>query len=243
MKTIGVLGGMGPDATVDFMSRVIDACRRHPASVQVPMLVDHNPQVPDRQNALIGDGDSPGPALAAMARRLQTAGAGLLVMPCNTAHAFAESITAAVDIPFLSIIDVTMSACAGHTAIGVLATRGCIASRIFQDALERAGIGAVVPPDEDLVACNALVRRVQHGDTGAGVREEMRELAQGLASQGATAVIAGCTEIPLVLDDDALDVRLLNATQLLADAAVAAAVGAPFDAPFDTIRGRAAPGP
>src|SRR5210317_2431954 len=108
--TAGVLGGMGPDATVDFMAKVIAATSAETDQDHARMLVDHNPKVPNRQAALLGNGEDPGPVLAAMAKGLQEAGADFLVMPCNTAHVFEQSIISAVDIPLVSIITETIAA-------------------------------------------------------------------------------------------------------------------------------------
>ena len=219
-KTVGVLGGMGPDATADFMSRVIRATPAVKDQDHLRMLVDNNPHVPNRQDALLRGGEDPGPALASMAMGLAAAGADFLVMPCNTAHAFARAITAAVDIPLLSIIDVTVEACGDAAAIGVLATDGCIKSGVFQEAL--AG-REVLPSDAETVELMSLITRIKAGDTGSEVAESMRELARALVARGAEVIIAGCTEIPLVLDADRVDVPLVSSTDALARATVAMA--------------------
>jgi aspartate racemase len=211
---------MGPDATADFMSRVIRATPAVKDQDHLRMLVDNNPHVPNRQDALLRGGEDPGPALASMAMGLAAAGADFLVMPCNTAHAFAGAITAAVDIPLLSIIDVTVEACGDAAAIGVLATDGCIKSGVFQEAL--AG-REVLPSDAETVELMSLITRIKAGDTGSEVAESMRELARALVARGAEVIIAGCTEIPLVLDADRVDVPLVSSTDALARATVAMA--------------------
>ncbi len=222
-KTVGVLGGMGPDATVDFMSKVILATPAAKDQDHLRMLVDSNPHVPNRQEALLRDGENPGPVLAAMARGLEAAGADFLVMPCNTAHAFKDAIVAAVDIPLVSIIDVTVDACAGATAVGVLATDGCIASHVFQDALAARDKDIVLPDDAELQELMHLITRVKAGDQGADVAAGMRRIAEALIARGADAIIAGCTEIPLVLKPEALDTPLVSSTDVLAAATVATA--------------------
>lgn len=223
--TVGVLGGMGPDATVDFMSKVIAATPAGTDQEHVHMLVDHNPHVPDRTRAILGDGGKPGPVLAAMARQLQQAGAAFLVMPCNTAHAFQSEIEAAIDVPLVSIIDETAAACDGHSAVGLLATRGCLASGIYQDALATAGIEAIVPDEDEVTALAMLIAAIKQGDCGADVAAGMQRLAAALVARGAQAVIAGCTEIPLVLDQSMLEVPLVSSTDILAEATVAYALG------------------
>lgn len=225
-RTVGVLGGMGPDATVDFMSKVIAATPAKKDQDHLRMLVDSNPHVPNRQEALLRGGEDPGPALAAMAKGLEAAGADFLVMPCNTAHAFKDAIIAAVDIPLVSIIDVTVDACAAASSVGVLATDGCIASNVFQHALDERGLHAVLPDESELKELMRLITRVKAGDQGADVGESMRAVAEALVARGATAIIAGCTEIPLVLKPEALDVPLVSSTDVLAAATVATALSA-----------------
>ena len=222
-RTIGVLGGMGPDATVDFMAKVVQATRAQKDQDHLRMLVDNNPHVPNRQAALLRGGEDPGPALADMARGLAAAGADFLVMPCNTAHAFKDAIVEAVDIPLVSIIDVTVEACGDAPAVGVLATDGCIASGVFQDALAGRGIDTLLPDDAQLQELMRLITRIKAGDRAADVAAEMLVLANALAARGAEAIIAGCTEIPLVLEPDMLDVPLVSSTDVLAEAAVATA--------------------
>ena len=223
--TVGVLGGMGPDATVDFMSKVIAATPAKSDQGHVRMLVDHNPHVPDRTRAILGKGGEPGPVLAAMAQQLEQAGARLLVMPCNTAHAFQADIEAAISIPFVSIIDETVSACAGNNAVGLLATKGCLVSGIYQAALEAAGIETIVPDDDQVTVLANLIARIKTGDCSPGVGAGMQRLAEALAESGAQSTIAGCTEIPLVLEQSMLEVPLISSTDILAEATVAYALG------------------
>ena len=110
-KIVGVIGGMGPEATVDFMARVLAFTDGSEDQDHARMLVDNNPKVPSRQLALLDDGENPGPVMADMARGLETAGAEFIVMPCNTAHAYAAAIRDAVSIPLVSIVDLTVAPC------------------------------------------------------------------------------------------------------------------------------------
>ena len=214
---------MGPDATVDFMSKVIAATPAEKDQDHLRMLVDSNPHVPNRQEALLRGGEDPGPALAAMAKGLQDAGADFLVMPCNTAHAFADAIVEAVDIPLVSIIEVSVDACAGAAAVGLLATDGCIASGVFQEAFASRGQVAILPDEGELRELMRLIARIKAGDQGADVSAGMRALADALVARGAQTIIAGCTEIPLVLKPEVLDVPLVSSTDVLAAATVAIA--------------------
>ena len=223
--TVGVLGGMGPDATVDFMAKVLAATPAGSDQEHVHMLIDHNPHVPDRTRAILTGAGEPGPVLARMAKQLQEAGARIIVMPCNTAHAFQPDIEAVLDVPFVSIIDETVAACAGFGAVGLLATQGCLASGIYEAALSAAGVRAIMPNAAETKAFMELTTRIKAGDSGPDVGARMQQLANALVSRGAQAVIAGCTEIPLVLDESMLDVPLVSSTDILAEATVAYALG------------------
>lgn len=224
-KTAGVLGGMGPDATVDFMAKVIAATPAETEQDHVRLLVDQNPAVPSRQAALLDGGEDPGPAMAAMAVGLQQAGADFLVLPCNTAFAFAPAIRAAVDIPLVSIVEVTVDACRGHDPVGIMATEGCLKAGLYQVALQAAGMTPIVPADEEVAEIQRLVFRIKHGDQGEAVRLRMQALAEALVTRGARAIVSACTEIPLVLRQDRVDVPLVSSTDELARATAALCLG------------------
>lgn len=228
-RIVGVLGGMGPDATVDFMSKVIAATRADRDQDHAHMIVDHNPKVPNRQAAILNGGEDPGLALAAMAARLERAGADFLVIPCNAAHVFRDSVTAVTGIPLLSIIDVTIAAvaeqCPGAKSVGVLATDGCLGANVYQDAMARQGIEAILPVDQELREFMQLVGRIKGGYQGDTVASKMAGIANALVGRGAQAVIAGCTEIPLVLNSAMLDVPLISSTDVLAEKTAAIACG------------------
>jgi len=228
-RIVGVLGGMGPEATVDFMAKVIELTPADTDQDHVHMLVDQNPHVPNRQAAILDNGQDPGPELARMAARLQAAGAEFLVMPCNTAHVFQPYIVDATNIPLISIIDVSIAAVRERApvakSIGILATDGCIKAEIIQDALTAAGLKPVVPGDTELATVMQLVGRIKAGDQGDDVTVSMRQLADALVGRGAEAIIAGCTEIPLILHDDDVRVPLISSTDVLAAQTVALARG------------------
>jgi aspartate racemase len=216
---------MGPDATVDFMAKVIAATPAETDQDHARLLVDQNPAVPSRQAALLDGGEDPGPAMAAMAVGLQQAGADFLVLPCNTAFAFAPAIRGAVEIPLVSIVDVTVDACHGYARVGVLATAGCLQANLYQDALTAAGIAAVLPDQDEIAEIQRLVFRVKNGDQGDEVVQGMQRSANALVSRGAEAIVAACTEIPLVLSQDMLDVPLISSTDVLARVTAAICTG------------------
>jgi aspartate racemase len=228
-KVVGVIGGMGPDATVDFMSRVLRATPAKTDQDHVRMVVDHNPGIPSRQRAMRGEGENPGPVIAAMAARLEAAGADFLVMPCNVAHAWQSDIRAATTVPFVSIVDESLRAaleCSGEEyAIGLMTTPGCFAAGLYQQALADAGRPAVVQTADELSETMSLVGRIKGGDQSAEVAEGLKNLANRLVDRGAKVLIAACPELPLVLDESMFDVEFVSSTDVLAKKTVVLALG------------------
>jgi aspartate racemase len=224
-KIVGVLGGMGPDATVDFMAKVIALTPADKDQDHIHMIVDQNPKVPNRQDAILANGEDPGPVMAEMAKRLETAGADFLVVPCNSAFGFAGVVAGAVSIPLVSIVEVSVEACDDYSTVGLLATDGCLQSHVYQGARAAAGIAAELPDEQELADLMALLNGIKAGYRGERVVRGMAALAAALVGRGAEAIIAGCTEIPLVLDENALDVALISSTDVLAARTVAIARG------------------
>jgi aspartate racemase len=220
---------MGPEATVDFMARVIELTDADCDQDHVRMLVDHNPHVPNRQEAILDGGDDPGPVLADMAADLEASGADFLVIPCNTAYVFEDAILAATHIPLISIVGVAIAAaqeCAPDAnRIGLLVTDGCLKSGIYQSGLEAAGLEAELPTVEELGELMTLIRLIKGGKRTEDTAHAMAALADALVSRGADAIIAACTEIPLVLDQDAVSVPLVSSTDALAEITVKLATG------------------
>ena len=210
------MGGLGPEATVDFMARVLALTPAEKDQDHVHLIVDQNPHVPNRQQAILAGETDPAPALAAMARRLEAAGADFIVMPCNAAHAFQPAIEAAIDIPFVSIVDVTVEAVRGRgDRAGLMATPAGIAAGTYQAVFDDTD-ALVVFDDTERETFMSLVYAIKAGDRGGAMSAGMRELAAALIARGADVLIAGCTEIPLVLTDADVDVPLVSSTDELA---------------------------
>jgi len=232
MRTVGVLGGMGPAATLDFMAKALKAGEGASEQDNLRLIVDCNPKVLDRNAALGGEGPSPGPALAAMARGLEAAGADFLVMACNAAHAWQGEIEAATALPFVSIIEETCRWLgerepAGRR-IGLMAADAGLKSRLYQDALARAGLAPVTPRPEETARFMDALFAFKTGDLGPGPRAEMRACAKALIEAGAQVILAACTEVPLLVGAGDLTVPFVDATQILALRTVAYARGEPL---------------
>ena len=226
-RTIGVLGGMGPAATVDFLRKLLVASGATRDQDHPRIVVDCDPTLPDRHAGIAGTGPSPGPRLAQMARGLKRAGAELLAMPCNTAHAFEEEVRAATDLPFVSIVEAavaeTLARAPGARRVGLLAADGCLDARLYPRAFAARGVESSEIEGAARDRFMALVWRVKAGNLSAEVREGMAALAAQLRREGAEAIVAACTEVPLVLAEGDLDVPLIDSTAALARATVAAA--------------------
>ena len=224
---IGVLGGMGPLATVDFFKKVLLETPAKGDADHVPLLIQSDPRIAPRPAAILSGGPSPLSALLAGRDRLISAGALALAMPCNTAHFWYADLTKDCSVPFLSIVDASvdeLSLLAGPgSAIGIIATRATLAARIFDVALARSGYTVMLPSENQL---DSLVlpgiECVKAGDLLRG-GERIEESVQALLDRGARAVILACTETPLALDalDSKLRMHCVDSTAALARSCVA----------------------
>ncbi len=233
-RTVGVLGGLGPEATLDFFAKVLQRTPAASDQEHLHLLIDNDPSVPNRNDAVAGRGPSPAPQLAAMARRLEGAGADFLVMVCNAAHAFQSAIVEAVDIPFVSIVEETVEATLTRAPsarrVGVLAAEGALDAGLYQRAFAARGVTALVPEGDDRARFMDGMYRIKAGDKGEAVQRDMLGLARVLQGAGAEALVAGCTEVPLVLTQAALDAAgtalpFVASTDALVEATVALALG------------------
>lgn len=222
-RPIGILGGMGPEATILLQRRLLSAVPARDDADHVPLLIDMNPQVPSRIAHLIeGKGEDPGPTLAAMARRLQTAGAVALAMPCNTAHHYAGAITAAVDIPFLNMVDLA----ADHAAealgaggrVGMLASPAVRYTRLFETALDARGLSVVWPERDE--AMLAAIRAIKSHGACAPAREALHAASADLSEAGVEFQFVACSEFSLIADSVAPGVRAVDTVDVLARAII-----------------------
>ena len=228
-KLVGVIGGMGPEATVDFMSRVLAATPATSDQDHIRMVVENNPRIPSRQLAMRGKGVDPGKSIAAIALRLQAMEADFIVMPCNLAHAWQSDIEAAISIPFISIVEESVRSAvdrsADDSAVGLMTTPGCFTAGLYQQALADAGRPVITQTPDGLAETMSWVEQIKGGDKSPQVAEGLRALANNLVQRGAKVLIAACTEFPLVLDESMFDVAFVSSTDVLAKKTVALALG------------------
>jgi aspartate racemase len=218
---LGVLGGMGPAATVDFLAKLQAFTPAKADQDHIRVLVDLNPKVPDRN----APGSQAGPVLAEMAGALAGAGAEVLAIPCNTAHAYAGLIQRASGLPLIDLIETGASAARdlGARRVGVLGTRGAL--KLYREYLAAQAMGLVQLTPERQEEFMATIYKIKGGDLGPQVRAEMAAYAADLIAGGAEAIIAGCTEAPLVLGPADVRAPFVDPGELLAKRCVAVCLG------------------
>jgi aspartate racemase len=223
-KTIGILGGMGPEATADLFYRIVKATPVEKDQDHPRAIVYSNSKVPDRTPAITGDGESPLPEMLMAAKSLEGAGAEFLIIPCNTAHYFVEELRREIGIPVLHMIEMT----AGHVTrehpsarkVGLIATDGTLKSGIYERFFEEAGMEVLLPtPELQGRTMDAIYRHIKRGDLETGKMISL-EVAQDFIGRGAELVICGCTEISLVLKYGDIQVPVVDPLQVLAETAV-----------------------
>ena len=202
-RMLGVLGGMGPLASAEFMRRLTLLTPAGRDQDHVPAVLWSDPRVPDRTAARLGAGEDPLPALLRGLRGLEAAGCGAVAIPCNTAHGWFEAMAAATPLPILHIVDAAeaelrrLGVAPGR--IGVMGTAGTLAMRLYQDRLEARGWTCLIP-DEDAMRrlVSPAVASVKANRVAEGCAP-LAEAARALHLRGARAVVLGCTEIPLAV--------------------------------------------
>lgn len=231
MKTIGIIGGMGPDATNHFCSLITKLTPAKSDQQHIPVIVFNNAAIPSRVDAIFGCGQSPLPELVRTARILQSAGADFLVMPCNTAHFFLADVQAAVQIPILNMVEQSILRMAiefsSVKTVGILGSTATLSTGLFFKSLEKLGRTVVTP---DSAVQEKLVMDAIFGEDGIksgsieGPKQQLLQAAKHLQGKGAELIIAGCTEVSLVLSQQDLDVPLIDPLTVIADMAVKLAI-------------------
>ncbi len=221
----GIVGGMGPLATIELMKLIMEETPATCDQEHIPLLVYSNPKVPDRTKAILGDGPSPVKALIESSQLLENAGATFLAFPCNTAHYFLPQVEAAVSVPIINMIEETAAEVeqAGISKIGILATDGTVKTGIYQKALKARGIEAEIPDEKSQLAVMEAIYAVK---AGCDLKEATQILEPALIymSRRVDAVIAGCTELPMLLRGFAYGLTVIDTLRVLARRIVARAL-------------------
>jgi aspartate racemase len=220
---VGIIGGMGPEATVELLRRII---RRTPAKDDqdhIHVLVESDPKIPSRIAHLIeGTGDDPTAELVRIGQNLEAAGATMLAIPCNTAHAYANAIRRAVGIPLLDMVRLAASRARTVTRgnrVGILASTAVLDSQLFAAALEPLDMRLLVPTHQAEIM--GLIRTVKAGGVGDAERRELRRISHQLSAH-VDAVLIACTELSVLATDLSLSVPLIDSLDVLTEAIVTA---------------------
>ncbi|MGB5996778.1 MAG: amino acid racemase [Marinomonas sp.] len=229
-KVVGVIGGMGPEATVDLMQRIIDLTPAADDVDHIHVLVDNNPKIPSRIKALIeGGGEDPAPCLIGMAQGLVKQGADFLVIPCNTAHHYYPQIAAAVDVPVFNLIELT----AGHakamnpnlTKVGLLASSALQIIHLYEPWCAKYGAEVLYPESQKQQQVMALIRAVKAKLQTPEQLQNYQQAAEDLEAQGAECLVLACTELSVIGDQLKTSLPVYDASELLAHAIVREALG------------------
>ena len=202
-KTVGVIGGMGPEATVDFLRRIIAATPARDDEDHIHVLVDNNPKIPSRLAALLEDGsEDPLPVLIAMARGLEKQGADFLTMPCNTAHYYLPGIAKAVSIPMLDMVALSIARLAAQSPkprkIGMFASPAVQKVGLYESRLQEAGFTALFPDADDEAKILGVIRAVKAGKLTDQHKRDYADVSTALERAGADTYLIACTEISVI---------------------------------------------
>ena len=226
-KTIGILGGMGPEATLNCFSRIISSTPAKNDQEHLRVIIDSNPKVPDRTAAIIAEGESPVPVLVAGCRALQQAGADFIIIPCVSAHFFLDEIQQQIELPILSIFDVVAETIISDhpdiKTVGLMSTTGTISGGLFQKRLAADNIKTIVPAETQQAKVMAAIYDIKNSQPArsrAQITSDLIATAENLITTGARGIVAGCTEIPLALNQKHLSVPYFDALTILARAAI-----------------------
>ena len=226
-KVIGIIGGMGPEATIDLFQKIVKATPARTDQEHLRILIDCNPKIPDRVKAIFEQTESPVGALIATAQNLERSGAGLLLIPCNAAHYYHGEVAKKVSVPVLHMIEETARYCRRKfprlETFGLLAGSSTVVLGLYAKAFAKVRNKILNPRPETQDKIMKCIFEIKAGNMGAQVKEELLRAAQELGEGGAQAILLGCTEVPLVLQDGDLPLPFIDPTQVLAEISVAMA--------------------
>lgn len=229
MKTLGIIGGMGPMATVDLMRKIILSTDAKTDQEHIHILVDNNPQIPDRTAAIEGRGESPVEKMLQSAKLLEAQGADVLVIACNTAHYFLDEFKDKVNAPIINMIDEAVKHCVelGYSEVGLLCTTGTRNTGIYQKSCDKFNLKLVVPDDEEIKALQDMIYLGVKANNFNYDTSNVKQVISTMRNRGAQAFILGCTETPIAVQMYHLEGNFIDSSLVLAHKAIEA-VGAPL---------------
>ena len=221
---LGILGGMGPQATQDFYQRILDRTDAARDQDHLPTLIWSDTAIPDRTAAILG-GDAEGcyRRLLEGARLLENGGCTVLAIPCNTSHYFADRLQGDIGIPLIHMPRETVAALAaqGRRTVGILGTDGTIQTGVYQKECDARGIRLLAPPEDvQRLVMSIIYDEIKRGETGS--REKFAAIDRWLRQAGCDGAILGCTELSVYRTYHGLPDYYLDAMEVLAEKCITA---------------------
>jgi len=226
-RILGVLGGMGPLASAQFMLRLTLLTPASRDQEHIPAVLWSDPRVPDRTRGKLSGGDDPLPWLLRGIAGLRQAGCGAIAIPCNTAHGWFDEMQQAAEVPILHIVDAAaedlrrLKIAPGR--IGVMGTQATLNMRLYQDRLSAFGWDCITPAQDEMDRLVSPAIAAVKANRVAQAYAPLAEVVGTLAERGASAVVLGCTEIPLGIQagpQDTLAAPVVDTIDALARAAI-----------------------
>ena len=218
---IGIVGGMGPEATSMLFSHIIKFTDAKKDQDHIRVFIDNNSSIPDRTAYILGEGKDPLPYLIDSAKRLESIGADVLIMPCNTAHYFFNGIKESVNIHMINMIEETakyISETYKYKKIGLVATSGTHKIGLYKASLKKYGMEIVEPDENGKKIVMDYIYEVKSGkDKNA---DDLKKVSDSLMNEGAGLVIMGCTELSVALDKYEMDGIYADPLKILAKSAI-----------------------
>ena len=228
MKKVGIIGGVGPSATLDLYGYIIKNTPAKRDQDHLRVIIDSNAQIPDRTKAFLENGESPIPQIKESIKILEQAGVDNISCPCNTAHIFLRQIKDQINVDFIDMIDETMKILSikNIKKTGLLSTSGTVASQIYQETAKKYNIEVVVPSDKEIENEMEAIYGVEGIKAGIQFEKSIYnkniflKIIENFQKNNINSVIMGCTEIPLCLEEKDTNILLLNPTEILANAII-----------------------
>lgn len=225
MKTVGIIGGMGPLATVDLFGKIVNLTEAKCDNEHIHILIDNNTYIPDRTSYIIGNGENPINELVKSAKRLKEMGADFLVMPCNTAHYFYDDIKSQISIPFINMIEETAIHIKDKNVekVGLLSTTGTIKANVYDKIFDEYNIKVIKPSCENQEIIMDLIYGVKQGKKDFEI-DKIYNVLNDFIKDDIEYIILGCTELPVAFDLMKIKGNYIDPTEVLAKSAIKNAI-------------------
>lgn len=219
MKKIGIIGGLGPLATVDFFKKIVENTNAKKDQDNIPILIYNNPQIPDRTEAILNNGPSPVREIVSTGKILEKMGADFLVMPCNTSFYFYDQVQGQLDLKLINMIDLTVNYLDENSCknVCILGTEGTLKGGVYYKKLEDKGINSIKADDEliDLLSY-VIYDVVKKNNFGKDISKFINKLKDIERKEDVDVFVLACTELPILFEKYNLDFNTVDPTYLLA---------------------------